>query len=119
MGYQIGQSQLISAEAKNSMITGKPAITLKYDFLSGMILNANYFIEHNKDQTTGQTNRFDMANFSVYYQYKKSPWGFEFSATNLFDNQARISYSNTDYLSVINKNYIMPRIFLFTISYHL
>ncbi len=119
VGYQIGQSQLISAEGKNAMITGKPTFSFKYDFLKGMILNANYFIEHNKDQTTGQTNRFDMANVSIYYQHKKSPWGFEVSATNLFDSKARISYSVSDYLSEINKNYIMPRIFLVTISYNL
>jgi hypothetical protein len=119
LGYQFGQSTIKSNDTKNAMFTGTPSFSVKYDFLKGMILNVSYRIEYNRNQNTGQTNRFDMANASIYYQHKKSPWGFEVSTTNLFDKKTMVRCSVSDYLSVIDKTFIFPRIFLFTISYNL
>ena len=66
-----------------------------------------------------QSNYFDIANASLRYQKKDSPFDFELSANNLFDTKIKNNYSFSDYLINQNTTYILPRVILFSISYKL
>ncbi len=67
----------------------------------------------------GQNNFYDLANTSLRYQKKNSPFGFEFSVNNVFDNKAKNDYYFSDYKITEQTTYILPRVFLFSVSYKL
>jgi hypothetical protein len=119
LGYQLGYTAISSSNEQYSMQTWKPNLILKYDFLKGFIFKADYSIDISQDKTSGQENRYDMSNASIFYQHKKSPWGFEFSAANIFNINAKYGNSVSNYLAISDKTYIFPRVYLFTVSYHL
>jgi hypothetical protein len=106
-----------SSGQNSNMLSIKPNFSFKYDFLKGFLFKANYTIDLSKNESTGQKDRFDLASASLFYKNKKSPWGFEVSAANLFNVEARYSYSVSEYMLSTNKTFIFPRIFMFTLSY--
>jgi hypothetical protein len=66
-----------------------------------------------------QSNFYDIANTSLFYQKKNKPFGFELSINNLFDIKKKNSYSFSDYMISEQATYILPRSILFTVSYKL
>ncbi len=66
-----------------------------------------------------QTNYFDIANVSLRYQKKDSPFEFELSGNNILDTKIKNNYSFSDYLINQNTTYILPRVLLLSISYKL
>ena len=66
-----------------------------------------------------QSNYFDIANSSLRYQKKNSPFGFEFSVSNLLDIKAKNNYSFSDFIISQRQTFVLPRIFLFSVSYKL
>lgn len=50
---------------------------------------------------------------------KNSPFGFEFLVNNLFDIQAKNDYSFSDFVISKPQTFILPRVFLFSVSYKL
>ena len=60
-------------------------IILEYDFLKDFIFKADYTFDNYKNIDENIINTFDIANASLLYQKEDSPWGFEISATNIFD----------------------------------
>lgn len=68
---------------------------------------------------SNQSNFFETANTSLRYQKKNSPFGFEITANNLFDIKAKNDYSFSDYAISQSKTYVLPRVFLFSVSYKL
>jgi hypothetical protein len=66
-----------------------------------------------------QSNYFDIANTSLRYQKKNSPYSFELTVNNLLDVQKKNSYSFSDYIISEQSQYILPRVLLFSISYKL
>lgn len=66
-----------------------------------------------------QSNFFETANTSLHYQKKNSPFGFELTINNLFNIRVKNSYSFSDYSISEQNTYVLPRVFLFSISYKL
>lgn len=66
-----------------------------------------------------QSNFYDIANTSIFYQKKNKPFGFELSVNNLFDIKKKNNYFFSDYMISEQSTYILPRAILFTISYKL
>jgi CarboxypepD_reg-like domain len=66
-----------------------------------------------------QSNYYDIANSSLRYQKKNSPFGFEFTANNFLDNKVKNNYSFSDYLISEQSTYVLPRVFMFSVSYKL
>lgn len=69
--------------------------------------------------TNNQSNFYDIMNTSIRYQKKNSPFGFELSVNNLLDNKLKNDYSFSDYLISERKTYVLPRVFMLSVSYKL
>ncbi len=72
-----------------------------------------------KNESQNLTNVFDVAGASLFYQKEDSPWGFEVSATNLFDVRYKRQNSFSDFLISDRSTVVMPRIVMFKLSYKL
>lgn len=91
---------------------------LEYEITSSLVLKADYDNFKNSNDRN-QNNRYEIANASIYYQEKNSPWGFEFSAANFLNNKIKENNSFSDYIISKRTTYTLPRIFLFTVNYKL
>jgi ribosomal protein S6 len=81
-----------------------------------------YKLEYENMKNTNsnnQTNFYEVSNTSLRYQKKNSPFGFELFANNLLDNKVKNNYYFSDYLISEQKTYVMPRVFMLSISYKL
>lgn len=87
-------------------------------FLKYWVYKFNYENLKNTNNTN-QSNFFETANTSLHYQKKNSPFGFEFTVNNLFDIQAKNDYSFSDFVISERRTFILPRVFLFSVSYKL
>jgi len=94
-------------------------VHLEYDFFKNFIFNADYTYDQfiNKEQQVESKN--DLLHASLFYQKENSPWGFEVSVRNLFDTKFKRQSSFSDFLFSDTKIFVLPRMFLFTISYKL
>lgn len=104
---------------KSEFLNKETSIELDYIFLKDFTLNANYnYTDYSaKDKTS--TNYFTYANTTLFYQKEDSPWGFEFSAANIFNNKLKNSNSFSSYVVSDTKTYILPRTLLFKVAYKL
>lgn len=117
IGYTKGFSQfsgLTKSNYQTDALTADADITFfkfwTYKFEYENLRNTN---------NNNQSNFYDIANTSLRYQKKNSPFGFELSINNLFDNNVKNDYSFSDYLISERKTFILPRVFMFSISYKL
>jgi hypothetical protein len=89
------------------------------DFEVTLFKNWIYRISYENLKNTNsneQSNYFDVANTSIRYQKKNSPFGFEFTANNFSNNNFKNDYSFSDYLISEQTTYILPRVFLLSVS---
>lgn len=92
---------------------------LEYDFLNDFIFKADYSLDTFNNKTTNNSNRFDVASASLFYQKENSPWAFEVTVSNLFDVKFKQSNSFNDFLIQDAKTFILPKILLFKVIYKL
>lgn len=92
---------------------------LEYDFLNDFIFKADYSLDTFNNKTTNNSNQFDNANTSLFYQKEDSPWSFEVAVTNLFDVKFRQTNSFSDFLIQDSKTFVLPRIVLLKLAYKL
>ena len=115
VGYTKGFSQfsgLTTSHYENDAITGDLDIT----FLKSWTFRFEYENLKNTNNNK-QSNSFDIANTSLQYQKKNSPFGFEFSVNNLFDTRVISNYSFSDYLISQTNTFVLPRIMMLSVSY--
>lgn len=115
VGYTKGFSQfsgLTTSHYENDAITGDLDIT----FLKSWIFKFEYENLKNTNNNK-QSNYNDIANTSLRYQKKNSPFGFEFSVNNLFDTRVISNYSFSDYLISQTNTFVLPRIMMLSVSY--
>lgn len=89
-----------------------------YEIMQCIVFKADYSYITNKNNQFGNTS-FQIGNISVIYQKKKSPWLLEASVNNFLDNTFKVSNTFTDYTTITQKTYTLPRIILVGISYKL
>ncbi len=118
MGYNREFGQFSSANTTSDYSNENPYINLEYNFLKDFTLLADYSRNNNRTYT-GQKNRYELVNASLFYQKEDSPWGFEISATNVLNTIAKRQNTVSDYLISDHIIYILPRIIMFKISYKL
>ncbi len=117
IGYTKGYGQF-EGLTKSKFISDE----FKSDFEVAFLKYWIYKIEYQSLRNTNSTNQclfFETANTALRYQKKNSPFGFEFTVNNLFGSKAKNDYSFSDYVISENKTYVMPRVFLFSVSYKL
>ena len=95
------------------------SIFLEYDFLQDFIFKLDYRFENYNNKSFDITNTFDIANSSMFYQKENSPWGFEISATNIFNVAFRQRNSFSSILVSDKRTFILPRIGMLKVSYKL
>jgi hypothetical protein len=69
--------------------------------------------------SSNQSNFYNIASVSLRYQKKNSPYGFELFANNLFDNRIKNDFSFSDYMISETRTYVLPRVFMISLSYKL
>lgn len=92
---------------------------LEYDFLKDFIFKADYQFDSYQNKSLDLSNKFDVANASLFYQKEDSPWGFEVSATNIFDIKFKQQNSFNSFIVSDTRTFILPRIVMFKLSYKL
>lgn len=81
-----------------------------------------YKLEYENTSNTNanqQRNFYDLANTSLRYQKKNSPFGFELSVNNVLNTSVKNDFSFSDYLISERTTFVLPRVVLFSISYKL
>lgn len=68
---------------------------------------------------TNPNTFFEIANASLTYQKKNSPFGFEFMVSNLLNNETKNQNTFSDFLISQQATFILPRIFQVVIRYKL
>ena len=116
IGYKKDFSKYFSAYNTSDFSNENPYFNIDYDFLNGFIFSADYSRNNYKDDF-GHVNRYEMANTSLFYQKEDSAWGFKISGSNILGVTYKNQNSFSDYIISDTKIYIMPRIWLFTVSY--
>lgn len=117
IGYTKGFNQF-SGITKSNFQSDEFNTDLEITFLKYWIYKIEYQNLKNTNNTN-QTNYFEMANTSLRHQEKNSPFGFEFSINNLLNLKAKNEYFFSDYVINQRNTYIVPRVFLFAVSYKL
>ena len=117
IGFTKGFSQF-SGLTKSNFKTD--ALTADADFTFLKFWTYKFSYENLKNtNNNNQSNFYDIANTSLRYQKKNSPFGFELLVNNIFDNKVKNDYSFSDYLISERTTFVLPRVFLFSVSYKL
>jgi hypothetical protein len=117
IGYTKGYSQF-NGITKSKYQSDEITTELELTFCEFFVLKIDYDNLKNTNNLN-QTNFYDIANISLHYQKKNSPFGFELFANNVFNNKIKNDYSFSDYVITERKTYVLPRVFMFSINYKL
>lgn len=116
IGYNRGFSQFHSTSTihyKSEAFIANGTIELSRDF----IFKFDY--QNVKNNNSNQNNFYEITSTTLRYQKKKSSFGFELSASNIFDTRIKNTYSFSDYMTSESNIYILPRMVLLSVSYKL
>lgn len=119
LGYTKEHNNYRSAESVNNFENNRFFGSMDYAFLKDFIFKADYSYDAYSNKAMGITSYFDNANASLFYQKEDSPWGFEVSATNIFNVTFKQQNSFSDFLISDSKTFIFPRVILLKIAYKL
>ena len=119
IGYTYEPSVFTTSSLTNQFTNTEFFANLEYDFLGDFSFKADFKQIDFQNRAQNITNNFNLANASLFYQKEDSPWGFEVSATNIFDTQFKRQSSFSDFLISDQTTFIIPRIVLFKIAYKL
>ena len=119
VGYKHATSNYKSRGNLTQFLNTSFFTNLEYDFLNDFIFKADYSLDTFNNKRTNNTNQFDMANASLFYQTEDSPWGFEVSASNMFDVKFRQTNNFNNFLIQDSKTFVLPRIIMFKVIYKL
>jgi hypothetical protein len=117
IGYTKGFSQFSGLTESNFETDGINA-DFEITILKNWIYKIDYYNLKNSDNSN-QSNFFEVANTSLRYQKKNSPFGFELSVYNIFDTQFKNENSFSDFLISEETTFILPRIIMATVRYKL
>lgn len=92
------------------------------DFEFTVFKNWIFYIEYENLKNTNnsnQSNFYEIGNTSIRYQKKSSSFTFELFANNFLNNKVKNNNSFSDFIKTEQTTYILPRIFMLSISYKL
>ena len=118
LGFDKSFSQFKSLNGVSKFSDENPYLNIDYDFLKSFKLEADY-TSTNYHNDMGLTNRYQLANATLSYQNEDSAWGFKLSGTNLFGASFKQQNAFSDFLITDDKTFILPRFWLFTLTYKL
>lgn len=92
---------------------------LNYVFLKNFNLAFDYEIQNYFNESRTITNNFNTANLELFYQKEDSRWKYVVTGTNLLNRKFLRSNSLNDFILIDSKNYLLPRLVVFKVSYKL
>ncbi|WP_199749429.1 hypothetical protein [Flavobacterium sp. RSP46] len=117
IGYTKGFSQFSGLTQSNFQTD---ALTANADITFFKFWTCKFEYENlTNTNNNNQSNFYDIANTSLRYQKKNSPFGFQLTVNNLFDIRVKNDYSFSDFLISERTTFVLPRVFLFSVSYKL
>ena len=116
IGYIKGYSQF-NGITKTNYQSDELNSELEFAFLKFFVYRFEY--TSLKNSNSNQSNFYEIANTSIRYQKKNSAFGFEVFANNLLDARVKNDYSFSDYMISQQRNYILPRVVMFSVCYKL
>ena len=119
IGYNFRFSNYKSETTVSNYTTKEPYFEFNYQFLNGFVFQTEYFKNTFENKALTKKDTYQLANASLFYQKEDSAWGFEISAKNMFNVKYKLTNNINDYLISDTKKYIMPRVFMFTVTYKL
>ncbi|MFN2261162.1 MAG: carboxypeptidase-like regulatory domain-containing protein [Psychroflexus sp.] len=119
VGYRHSFSRLNSDNIDNEFMRITPFALVEYDFLEDFIFKFNYDYNYFKNQTTDNSNRFEIAESSLFYGKEDSAWSFEISATNIFDVDFKRENSVNEFIVSDRRIFLQPRTVLLKLIYKL
>ena len=119
LGFKKTIGNYTSSNSTSKFTTSEPFVNVDYDFLKGFVFLFEYTRYDYRNTTQGLKNIYELANTTLSYKKEDSAWGYKITANNLFDTTFKQSNSFSNYLISDTKTYILPRVFMFSISYNL
>ncbi|MEZ4855086.1 MAG: carboxypeptidase-like regulatory domain-containing protein [Gelidibacter sp.] len=119
IGYTKDFNNYRSFQTTNNFENNRFFANLQYAFLKDFIFKTDYAFDRYSNKSNAIKNTFDTANASLFYQKEDSAWGFEISATNLFNTKYKQQNSFNSFLISDSKTFILPRIVMFKLTYKL
>jgi len=119
LGYKKTIGNYTSSNTTSKFTTSEPFVNVDYDFLKGFVFSFEYTRYDYRNTTQNLNNIYELANATLSYKKEDSAWGYKITANNLFDTTFKQSNSFSNYLISDTKTYILPRVFMFSISYNL
>ncbi len=103
----------------NNFETWNSTAIAEISFLKNFLFKSDFDLTYFKNNVTRESNDFNTLNASIEYWKESSAWSFRVDATNLLDNQIRLSNSINQFQSTENQVFVQPRIIMLSISYKL
>jgi len=120
IGYEKGFNNFTgSNNVRSEFEIDKFTAELDIEFLKSWVIKANFESFRNFNVNNDLSNTFNIANASLRYQKESSAWTFEISASNFLNNGIKNQNSFTDFTISEQSTFILPRIFLATLTYKL
>lgn len=119
IGFKRSIGNFISNNSTSNFITNEPSLTIDYDFSKGFIFNFDYTLYDFKNKALNQRNRYDVANATISYRKENSPWSYKMFSNNLFNSVFKRNSSFSQYVISDTKTFLLPRVWMFSISYNL
>lgn len=118
LSYQKSFSSFMSV-SKSKFETDIFSATLEYNILENIGVMLDYEFENYKNKSLGHHNFFNIANATVFYEKKNSPWRFEVTGSNIFNERYKRRNSFSSLVISDKKTFILPGMVLLNIVYKL
>ncbi|UMB52834.1 carboxypeptidase-like regulatory domain-containing protein [Lutibacter sp. A64] len=105
------------SKQKNSFHTNNLYFDFGYNFLKGFVFKTDYSKNIYKSKNKEFENTSEEANISLFYNKEDSPLGFEIKISNLFNAKYQSNTFFSDFLISESRAYLLPKIYMFTLSY--
>lgn len=92
---------------------------IDYRFLSSWTFNTDFEYYQTRNSVSSSEEPYVSLNGSIRYEFANSAWSLTLSVNNALNNRITMRNSFSDYLAMEQASYVLPRIFLFGISYKL
>ena len=117
VGYTYEPTNFRTGVSSNEFNNTEFFTNLSYDFFNDFQLKGDFRRINYENITQNVSNSFEISNISLFYQKEDSPWGVEFSVTNIFDTKFKRQNSFSDFLVSDQTTFIVPRIVMLKMSY--
>lgn len=117
VGHQL--NNLESNNVSNNFENWTSRGAMDINFLKSFLFTADYELNYFTNNSTGQSSDFNTVNASLEYWKESSAWSFKLDATNLLNNEVKLSSNLSQFQASENRVFVQPRILLFSVTYKL